>query len=312
MVNELSDLKKLINDKVECSMEHNTLRSICWDITSRCNDHCKFCYRNTHSMDLSYEENQLILKKLIDFGVDKISFVGGEPLLYDRIFDLVEWGRLYCEGKTLFSITTNAILLTTIKNGKIVINEQQMYPIIDNFKWITFSLDAPNSRLQNKIGRNSLHFERIIALLSYAKQNNINRRIKINTVVCKDNMNKLRDIFNILKNYNVCRWKLFHFLPSRGNAAIYKDEYNISNEDFQKAVLELINLNVDKSIKISVNDYNNFDNSYVTITSEGKLNIYNGNDYVDKVDLKMEDINNILNHINLEKHKEKRSDFLDI
>lgn len=292
-------------------MEYNTLKSVCWDITSRCNEYCKFCYRNVHNVDLVFEDNQLILKKLIDFGVDKISFVGGEPLLYERIFDLVQWGKIYCKDRTIFSITTNAILLTTVENGKIVIDEQRFCEMTDKFDWITFSLDASNSPLQNRIGRNERHFERIMTLLAYVKHNAISSKIKINTVVCRDNIDDLVKMYYLLKDYNVKRWKLFQFLPSRGNAAVYKDKYNILTEEFEAAVLKLTELNADETIKIFVNGYDIFDNSYITISSEGKLNVYNGHEYINPVDLKIEDVDNILKYINLNKHIEKRSDFLD-
>ena len=101
-------------------MSKNVIKSICWDITSRCNECCGFCYRNPNNKELDLNSNKIILKKLIDFGVDKISFVGGEPFLYTGLFELLEWGKSYAKDKTVFSITTNAILLTNIIDNEIV------------------------------------------------------------------------------------------------------------------------------------------------------------------------------------------------
>lgn len=290
-------------------MKNNLLKSICWDITSKCNETCRFCYRNSKNLDLLLNDNKIILKKLIDFGVDKISFVGGEPLLYENLFDLVKWGKDYCKGKTVFSITTNAILLTDIVDNSILINEKMMQKVTDVFDWITFSLDAPNSQLQSNIGRNKYHFERIKSLLIFAKKKRLSNKIKINTVVCKDNINSLIELFYLLENYNVSRWKLFRFLPSRGSAAIHKDEYKINDDEFENAISKLFELNVNHSIKISKNGYDKFDNSYITISSEGKLVIYNGEKYINKVDLRTDDVSKILKFININKHLENRADF---
>ena len=37
-------------------------RSICWNITSRCNENCKFCYRIIADNEISLEKNMEILK----------------------------------------------------------------------------------------------------------------------------------------------------------------------------------------------------------------------------------------------------------
>lgn len=291
---------------------NNRLKSICWDITSKCNDNCKFCYRNPNNQELSLTDNKIIIKKLIDFGVDKISFVGGEPLLYDAIFELIKYAREYCNGKTIFSITTNAILLTKITQGKVVVNEYMFRQIADSFEWITFSLDAPNALLQNKIGRNRFHFDRVIALLSFAKQHNLSNKIKINTVVCKYNKDILEQLLSILVTYNIKRWKLFRFLPSRGNAAQHRDEYYITESEFKSVVDRLLELNSKNTLHISVNGYDNFDNSYITISSAGKLVVYDGNQYFDEMDLKEDEMSNILEFINIDKHLLNRSDFLNV
>ena len=290
-------------------MGENYIRSICWDITSRCNESCKFCYRNPDNCELSLEENKDILKKLIDFGVDKISFVGGEPLLYKDLFELVEWGKNYAHGKTCFSITTNTILLTKVVDNKLQIDTEIMEKVVELFDWICLSLDGSNEIVQERMGRNSLHFSRIMLLLHYFDVNNYQRKLKINTVVSIINKDNIEVIYDLITSFNVKRWKLFRFLPSRGSALKNKNSYFISSEDFRKTVERVIDLNEkEKKLKISVNGYDEFDNSYVTISSEGKLVIYNGGQYENVVDLKKEDISEIIKYI----HIKIRFDFLDV
>ena len=68
----------------------NKIYSVCWNITEKCNESCKFCYR-TIVDDLSLEENKRIADKLIEHGVEKITFAGGEPLLYKGLFGLAKY-----------------------------------------------------------------------------------------------------------------------------------------------------------------------------------------------------------------------------
>lgn len=292
-------------------MSENIIKSICWDITSRCNESCGFCYRNQNNKELDLNSNKIILKKLIDFGVDKISFVGGEPLLYDGLFELLKWGKLYAKDKTIFSITTNAILLSNIVDNKVKINEEMLKKVLELFDWVTFSLDAPNREIQSMMGRNPMHFDRVVAILEYLNDIDYQNKVKINTVVSKVNIDYILDLYKILCGYSVKRWKIFRFLPSRGNALEFRDKYYISENIFLSKVQEIDKCNnMIKKMKISVNGYDTFDNSYITISSEGKLVVYNGICYINQMDLLNDDINNILKHIDIEGHTRNRSDFL--
>ena len=290
---------------------NNIVRSVCWDITSECNDNCAFCYRNSNNKVLSLEDNKVILKKLIDLGVGKVSFVGGEPLLYNDLFELVRWGVDYGNKNTLFSLTTNAILLTKYNQEEVEVDGEMMDKVYSLFDWISFSLDGFNNKVQSKVGRNSKHFDRIMVMLEYIA-NRPGLRTKINTMVCQHNKYTLKELMVLLGSKKVDRWKLFQFLPSRGSALEHKDDYYISRDEFDDVTSELLSFSVGRRIKVTINGYDSFDDSYVTISSNGKLVIYDGGKYLPKVDLLQEDVKKVLSQINIDKHQRKRSDYLYI
>jgi MoaA/NifB/PqqE/SkfB family radical SAM enzyme len=255
------------------------LSHICWDITSRCNDNCTFCYSERGLSETSLDKNKQILEKLIVLNPKKISFVGGEPLLYgNKLFELIKFGK-QINNNIEYSLTSNTILLF---DNKLNLNIDLLERVRNHFDWLTFSLEGCNADIQSKMTRNKNHFHRIIALLEYFKTTN--QKIKINTMVCKlnitnDNINKIADI---LIGYKVNRWKLMHFLPSRNLALENKEMYSITDYQFQKIYNKAVDYSSNK-INISKNDKNDFC-SYFTISANGKFINYDGKYYHEEID----------------------------
>ena len=128
--------------------------SVCWNITSRCNENCQFCYRIMCRKENTYEQNNKILDMLIKLKINKISWTGGEALLYPHLFDLMKKAH-YNNIKN--NIITNGRLLTPK-----IIDKIEEYT-----DYITFSLDALNDNVNNCLGRGIEHGKNIIELLEY-------------------------------------------------------------------------------------------------------------------------------------------------
>jgi radical SAM protein with 4Fe4S-binding SPASM domain len=67
-------------------------RKATWDLTSRCNLLCQHCSNKelSYGDDLSTESIITILHQLHEFGIQHISFSGGEPLLREDIFHILQ------------------------------------------------------------------------------------------------------------------------------------------------------------------------------------------------------------------------------
>lgn len=194
--------------------------SVCWNITSRCNETCKFCYRETNMKDLTFEEQKKVIDILASVGILKLTFAGGEPLLIPRINDLI----LYAKSKGLVvSMTSNAIL----------IDEKQLNFLLENLDWLTLSLDGATDEIQTLMTRHSKHATKVREILEYASAYKKGKcRIKINTVVSKKNYKNVQDIADLVKKYNVTRWKLMQFTPLRSYAKEAQGEFEIRNDEF--------------------------------------------------------------------------------
>ena len=84
-------------------------KEICWNITTRCNQGCRYCHRFLNINDLTFNENEKILNNLINDGVTDITWTGGEALIYENIEELIKIAY------------KNGIRNKLITNGKILV-----------------------------------------------------------------------------------------------------------------------------------------------------------------------------------------------
>lgn len=196
-------------------------RSVCWNITSRCNENCKFCYRIMTYIENDFERNKMILELLIKLKVNKITWTGGEALLYPHIEELMKISHM------------NGIKNNLITNGRELTKEKidKIEPYLD---YLTLSYDATDDRIHNLMGRGIEHGKHILDILEYVKNKDI--KLKINTLVSKVNKKEIINIIQVIRNYNIERWKLFKFLPLRNNAIVNNQEFEVSEEKYEETV----------------------------------------------------------------------------
>ena len=145
-------------------------KTVCWNITSNCNENCEFCYRIICNKENTYEQNKRILDILINLKIDRITWSGGESLLYPNLFDLMKEAH---ENNIQNNIITNGKVLTPT-----VVDEIEEYT-----DYITFSLDALNEEINTGLGRGKNHGKHVIELLEYLKNKKI--KVKLNSIVTK-------------------------------------------------------------------------------------------------------------------------------
>ncbi len=93
-------------------------------MTNNCNLKCPYCYNKTDretkiklekvglvAPTLNTEEYKALITRIIECGVKRILFTGGEPLMRPDILELIEFARS-CSATVNLEILTNAILIT--------------------------------------------------------------------------------------------------------------------------------------------------------------------------------------------------------
>lgn len=195
-------------------------KRVCWNITTKCNQNCKYCHRFLGINDLTYEENKEILNNLIKDGVNNITWTGGEALLYPNLKELLKISQ------------ENGIKNKLITNGMVLAQNENMREILDYLDSLTLSLDTINDDTNEELGRGRNHFEEVKTILDYVKNKNL--KVNINTVVSKKNINEMGQLGEFLNNYNISKWKFFKFMPLRETAEKNKNEFEITDAEFEQ------------------------------------------------------------------------------
>lgn len=182
-----------------------TFETVSFHIIKPCNMKCKFCYATFDDMhvpnQLTFEQSCIILDKLRAAGVEKVTFAGGEPMLYKHLDDCIVYAKSI--GFTT-SIITNGSMITR--------------PWLNSMKkhldWIGLSIDSLNSltnkrigRVSNKVGLPPHELTRAITSRGY--------KLKINTVVNRYNQNE-KHMKDFVENSKAIRWKVFDTLRVEG------------------------------------------------------------------------------------------------
>ena len=235
-------------------------KEICWNITARCNQNCKYCHRFLNINDLTFEENINILNNLEDSGVTSITWTGGEALLLKGIDDLL---KVSYEKGIKNKIITNGKLLTPKRIDKI-------YKYLDS---ITLSIDSVSDNINDSLGRGKNHFQEVKKILDYISEKKYDVKIRINSVVCKNNINSFGDLTSFLNNYNIYSWRVFKFMPLREKARVNKESFDISLSDYNE-VIRYIRLNSNiKNIDTRIEE--DMEKKYVLILANGDIVITN-------------------------------------
>ncbi|MEE2759078.1 MAG: viperin family antiviral radical SAM protein [Candidatus Thermoplasmatota archaeon] len=207
-------------------------KAVNWHCEAYCNYGCKFCYASFEIQRtlprLSEEEGFSLIKQLVDAGVEKINFVGGEPMLHRHISSWI------VEAKRL-GLTTSIV-----SNGTNMSRDwlEKMRPHLD---WLGLSIDASSDQLHVAIGRGqkrdlkkdqSNHLSESLEIIENAKE--LGYGIKLNTVVTRENLND--DMIDIVLKIRPTRWKIFQVLKIEGENDGRVEPLLISEKEFEEYV----------------------------------------------------------------------------
>ena len=194
----------IVNLLSEELFENGLFYSFHLDLTNKCNARCIHCYHTFDKYDYSKEIPLSKIKSLIDtiydLGVFSIVLSGGEALLRDDFFDILEY------------ISNKGMLITLFTNGMLLSEETVQKLALYRISVVSISVYGHNAFLQDTITSIKGSFEKTLKGIEYLKKNKIEFDLKC--VMLKENATYITEISDFCKQLNYNRECILDFTLS--------------------------------------------------------------------------------------------------
>ena len=236
--------------------------SVNFHLIEACNARCVYCFATfpdlTRGDRLSRDDREALVDLLVDAGVEKINFAGGEPTLVPDLGPLCERIKKRSSGRCAVSLVTNGARL-----GQLL---DDWATWID---WVALSVDSGDDRTNAALGRTTNGRPYAPMMLEFAKQARcLGVRLKCNTVVSRRNVGE--DMRQFMLRLAPERWKLLQMLPVVGENDGAIEENSVSDDEFRCFVQRHLRLR-DAGIDVVPEDNEAMTNSYLMIGPDGRF-----------------------------------------
>lgn len=232
------------------------IRSANWHFTSACNYNCSFCCMQKLTGELNSQERvDQVLENLRRLGIEKVNFVGGEPMCSTWIYDVVAAAK---ERNFVVSITTNGSLLEEQ-------NLKRLSPFVD---WIGLSVDSASEEIEKTLGRGSgTHVQHAINVARSVHK--LGMKLKVNTTVTR--LTFQEDMSKLILTLDPHRWKVFQFLHVKGQNDRAVAPLAITKEEFQEFKLKNKNISLRTGSSPVFESSDLMRDSYLMIAPSGNI-----------------------------------------
>jgi 12,18-didecarboxysiroheme deacetylase len=205
------DSKRLPSHLLQFSTDKKPV--VVWNCTRRCNLKCVHCYSQSENKqyegELTTGEGLAMLEDLAQFGVPVTLFSGGEPLVRQDLFTLIE--------RTV-RLGMRAVIST---NGTLITEEKAERLKAFNLSYVGVSLDGlkdVNDRFRGVSGA----FEKALAGIRNCQKAGI--KVGLRFTITNRNAPEVDGIFDLIREENILRVCFYHLVyAGRGSKLMSED-----------------------------------------------------------------------------------------
>lgn len=201
-----------------------------WAITENCNLNCKNCYYSSmkgQNIELPLKDAKSIIDNISKIEIDNIQLMGGEPLEYKYINDIIDY--IYDKGIKIW-INTNFVNVTERLIKQIEHNK------IDT---IIISLDGATEKVNDFIRGNGV-YKRVLNNIKKLALHNLKTKIYINSTLNKEGIENLFDFIDFAKSNPIVNQISISIPALQGNALLQNENYFSSNELYIEQIEKLL------------------------------------------------------------------------
>lgn len=176
---------------------------VAWELTRNCNLNCVHCRaaasKGPYEGELTLPECKQVLDQIADFASPTIILTGGEPLMRDDIFDIIEYGN------------AKGLRLVMAINGTLLTEEKAHRLKKGGIKRVSLSLDGKDAKAHDAFRGVIGSFNSVMKAADIL--NGVDLPFQINTTVTSFNVDDLLEIYNLVKSIGAVAWHVFLLVP---------------------------------------------------------------------------------------------------
>lgn len=199
---------------------------VVWNCTKKCNLKCRHCYSSctgpADSNEMTTKEALKFMDSLVEYKVPVLLFSGGEPLLRDDIFELMEYGK---------KIGLRMVIST---NGTMIDKEVARKIKDIGVSYVGISLDGAKDINDEFRGVKGSYDKAIEGMRNCFE---VGQKTGLRLTLSKETAKELPNIFKIIEEEKIPRVCFYHLVYSGRGLEIKNEDLTI---DEKKAALDYI------------------------------------------------------------------------
>jgi MoaA/NifB/PqqE/SkfB family radical SAM enzyme len=210
-------------EEIEDAVINNRLLSAEIEFSRKCNFDCVYCYAKNgqnFSGELTVAEIRDLVLQVKDLGAKKIIILGGEPMVYPHLFDMLDF------------IKAQGLSLELFTNGTgIDVSKARM--LYDLGVAVVLKMNSADEKVQDMLAGRKGAYNQIHEAFENLKSAGYPSGVPlgISTIICKQNIDELEAMWKMLRDQNIIPF--FEMITPQGNAKT-NDMLDVDTERIHK------------------------------------------------------------------------------